>query len=131
MVQLNVLSGRQAGRQMVVRHFPFRIGRAVENELPLDDDGVWDRHLTLGLERGKGFTFAAVSNALASVNDELQQTAVLRNGDVVTLGSVKIQFWLAAARQRSWRAGEVFVWLLVAAVTAGQFVLIYWLLGME
>jgi pSer/pThr/pTyr-binding forkhead associated (FHA) protein len=131
MVQLNVLSGKKAGCQTIVRHFPCRIGRAAESELPLDDDGVWDRHLTLDFQRGTGFTFAIASDALASVNGQPLQIAVLRNGDIVTLGSVKLQFWLAAPRQRSWRSGEYLVWLLVAAVTAGQFVLIYWLLGME
>ena len=47
MVQLNILSGKAAGSQPVVRRFPFRIGRAPENELKLDDDGVWDQHLAL------------------------------------------------------------------------------------
>ena len=131
MVQLDILSGKTAGRQFMVRRFPFRIGRAANNELALDDDGVWDRHLTLDLQRGRGFTCAAAGSALASVNGQPVQCAVLRNGDVVTLGSVKLQFWLAAARQRGWRATELFVWLLIAGVVASQFALIYWLLAME
>jgi len=131
MVQLNVLSGRTAGRQLVVRRFPFHIGRAPENELALDDDGIWDRHLTLDLQRGQGFTCAAAVNALVSANGQPVQTTVLRNGDIITLGSVKLQFWLAAARQRAWGAGELFVWLLVAGVIASQFALIYWLLAMD
>ena len=39
-----------------------------------------------------------------------------------------MQFWLAAARQRGLRSRELFVWALIAAVTAGQIALIYWLL---
>ncbi len=128
MVQLNILSGKKAGGQAVARRFPFHIGRAAGNELQLDDDGIWDRHLTLEFQRGAGFTLTTASNALASVNREPAQTAVLRNGDLITLGSVQLQFWLGAARQRGLRTGEYFVWALVVAVTFAQFVLIYWLI---
>ena len=128
MIQFNILSGKKAGAQSAARHFPFRIGRAPENELQLDDDGVWDQHLTLEFNRQKGFTLATAPNALAAVNGEPVQTATLHNGDVITVGSAKLQFWMAAARQRGLRLREAFVWMLLAAVTAGQFALIYWLL---
>ena len=48
----------------------------------------------------QGFTLTTAPNALASVNSQPVQTAVLRNGDIITLGSAKLQFWLGAARQR-------------------------------
>jgi len=131
MIQLNVLSGRTAGGQTVVRHFPFSIGRAPGNDLQLADAGVWDRHLALNLEKPEGFTLTAAPNALAAVNHQPVQTARLRNGDVITFGSVKIQFWLAAVRQRGLRLRELFVWALLALVTLGQFALIYWLPGMD
>ena len=127
MIQLNILSGRKAGAQSAARRFPFRIGRAAENELQLEDDGIWDRHLTLEFSRQKGFTLATASNALAAINGNPVQTAILRNGDIITLGSAKLQFWLAAARQRSLHLREAFVWALLVAVTAAQFALIYWL----
>ena len=128
MVQLNILSGKKAGGQTVARHFPFHIGRAAGNELQLDDDGVWDRHLTLEFQREAGFTLSTASDALASVNSRPAQTAVLRNGDLITLGSVQLQFWLGAVRQRGLRASEFLVWMLVVAVTFAQFSLIYWLI---
>ncbi|MFZ1072021.1 MAG: FHA domain-containing protein [Verrucomicrobiia bacterium] len=128
MIQLNILSGKEAGSQTVVRRFPFCIGRAAGNELQLDDDGVWDRHLTLEFQRESGFTLKTATNALASVNSQPVQTAVLRNGDLITLGSVKLQFWLGAARQRGLHTGEFFVWTIVVAVTFAQFSLIYWLI---
>lgn len=128
MIQLNVLSGKKAGCPTVVRRFPFSIGRAAANDLQLDDAGVWDRHLVLNLEKPEGFTLAATPNALAAVNHQPVQTARLRNGDLITFGSVKLQFWLAAVRQHGLRYHELFIWALVAIVTAGQFVLIYWLL---
>lgn len=129
MVQLNVLSGKKAGSQTVVRRFPFRIGRAPQNDLPLDDDGVWDSHLALELQRDNDrFILVVAPNALATVNNQSIETAPLRNGDIISLGSVKLQFWLAAVKQRGLRLRELFVWALLLLVTLAQFVLIYWLL---
>lgn len=128
MIQLSVLSGKQAGTQAVARCFPFRIGRAAENELQLEDDGVWDRHLTLEFQPQSGYNLTTAANAIATVNGESVQNRILRNGDTITAGSVKIQFWLAAARQGSLVARESFVWALMGGVTAGQVALIYWLL---
>jgi hypothetical protein len=127
MIQLNVLSGKKAGSQTVVRHFPFRVGRAAGNQLQLEDDGVWDRHLALELQGG-GFNLAVAPGALVAVNGGPFQNQMLRNGDTITLGSAKLQFWLAAARQRGLRWRELFVWALIAAVTAAQIALIYRLL---
>jgi pSer/pThr/pTyr-binding forkhead associated (FHA) protein len=125
MVQLNILSGKTAGSQQVVRRFPFHIGRAAGNELQLDDDGVWDRHLTLEFVKSEGFVLATAAQALATVNGHPVQSVRLRNGDIISFGSVKMRFWLAAARQRALRMREWFVWAVMAAITAGQFVLIY------
>jgi pSer/pThr/pTyr-binding forkhead associated (FHA) protein len=128
MIQLNILSGKQAGTVTVARHFPFHIGRAPEKALRLEDDGVWDQHLTLEFNRQKGFTLTTAPNALTTINGESVQTAILRNGDIITLGSAKLQFWLAAARQHGLLLREAFVWALLTAVTAAQFALIYWLI---
>jgi pSer/pThr/pTyr-binding forkhead associated (FHA) protein len=127
MIQLNVLSGKKAGTRAVVRHFPFCIGRAAGNQLQLEDAGVWDEHLTVEFDSQTGFNLAAAPNALITIDAEPVQNRVLRNGDIITLGSVKIQFWLAAARQGSLRLRESFVWALVLVVTLFQFVLLYWL----
>jgi pSer/pThr/pTyr-binding forkhead associated (FHA) protein len=128
MIQLNILSGKKAGTQSVARHFPFHVGRAAGNELQLEDDGVWDRHLTLEFHPQSGFSLNTAPQALATVNGEPVQAVVLRNGDAITVGSVKIQFWLAPARQGSLRLREDFVWTLLALVTLGQFALLYWLI---
>ena len=123
MIQLNILSGKKAGTRTMARHFPFRIGRAADNELQLEDDGVWDRHLTIELNPQSGFSVVTAPEALTTVNGVPVQNTVLRNGDAITAGSVKIQFWLAAARQGSLRLRENFVWFLLALVTFGQFIL--------
>ena len=127
MIQLDVLSGKKAGSRTVVRRFPFRVGRAPGSHLQLDDDGVWDQHFALELQSG-GFNLAVAPNALVAVNGGPFQNQTLRNGDIITIGSAKLQFWLAAARQRGLRFRELFVWTLIITVTAAQIALIYWLI---
>ncbi len=131
MIELHILAGKKAGSQSVVRRFPFRIGRASGNDLQLNDDGMWDQHLTLEFHRREGFKLAAAQNALVMVNNQPVQTALLRNGDVITLGSAKFQFWLAAARQRGLWLRERFVWALLVVVLLCQFALVYWLLRLD
>jgi pSer/pThr/pTyr-binding forkhead associated (FHA) protein len=127
MVQLRILSGKMAGDIQVVRRFPFLIGRSTENNLCLDEPGIWDRHLTLGFQKKQGFTLETAPEALATVNGQPQKSARLRNGDIISFGSAKIQFWLAPVPLRGLRLREMIVWVLLAAVTAVQIALIYWL----
>jgi pSer/pThr/pTyr-binding forkhead associated (FHA) protein len=128
MIQLRILSGHTAGDTLVVRRFPFRIGRTAENDLQLEVPGVWDRHFTLEFQKAEGFRLQTAPDAFVAVNEERQQSARLRNGDIISFGSVKIQFWLAAPSQRGLQLREFSVWFLIAAITALQFFLIYRLL---
>jgi pSer/pThr/pTyr-binding forkhead associated (FHA) protein len=128
MVQLNILAGKKAGTQSVTRRFPFRIGRAAQSDLQLEDDGVWDQHLVLEFQKQEGFKLTTSANALVTINGESVQNKFLRNGDTITIGSAKLQFWLAAAQQRGLRLRESFVWALLLFVTLGQFALLYWLI---
>ncbi len=127
MVQLLILSGKMAGENHFIRHFPFLIGRSRENHLCLDDAGIWERHLKLVFQKKEGFTLETAAEALATVNGQPQKSTRLRNGDIISIGSAKIQFWLAPARLRGLGLREILVWLLVAAVIASQLGLIYWL----
>jgi len=127
MVQLCILSGKKAGNQTVVRRFPFSIGRSAGNDLLLDDDGIWEKHLTLEFQGREQFVVQTAAGALVALNQQSVQSAPLRNGDILSLGSVKLQFWLAATSQRSLKLRESMVWSLLAAVTAAQLALIYWL----
>lgn len=124
MIHLYILSGKKAGSQAVASRFPFHIGRAAQNELLLEDDGVWDEHLTLSFQKKEGFHLTAASEAIAAVNGKQVEDIILRNGDIITLGSAKIQFWLAPAPQRSLRFRENLVWVLLILVTVGQLVLL-------
>lgn len=127
MVQLRILSGPKAGGFQAVRRFPFHVGRAADNDLCLDGSGIWDYHFALDFGQPDGFTLRTFDQAFATVNDQPQTSAPLRNGDIISFGSAKIQFWLAATGQRGLRGRELFVWLLLLAVTAGQVTLIYYL----
>lgn len=129
MIQLRILCGKKAGDTQVVRRFPFHIGRAAKSDLILDEAGVWDSHLILEFQKPEGFVLHTAADAFAAINDEHQTTSArLRNGDIISFGSAKIQFWLAAPRQHGLRQREFFVWFILAIVTAFQFVLIYRLL---
>jgi hypothetical protein len=125
MIQLHVLSGKKAGSRVAASHFPFRIGRIGQNDLLLDDDGIWDEHIVLEFRRKEGFWLVAAPDAIAAVNSKPAGEALLRNGDIVTLGSAKLQFWIAPAPQRGLRLREDFVWALLFFVALSEFVLIY------
>jgi pSer/pThr/pTyr-binding forkhead associated (FHA) protein len=124
MIQLHVLSGKKAGSRVAASHFPFRIGRMPENDLSLDDDGVWDEHIVLEFRRKEGFRLAVATEAIAAVNSKPAGDGFLRNGDIITLGSAKLQFWISPARQRGLRLRENFVWALLVFVALTEVILI-------
>ena len=129
MVQLQFLSGKHAGTTTLARRFPFVVGRNNSADLCLEQDGIWDRHLELHLRIPDGFVLKADPRALTSVNGQPVQQAFLRNGDLIEVGPLKIQFWLSETRQRGLRTREFLTWFALAALCAGQIVLIYALLS--
>lgn len=128
MIQLKILSGKMAGNVQVVRHFPFCIGRAVAADLRLEEPGVWEQHLALAFDPAQGFVLSTQTNALATVNGWPIQSVILRNGDTIEIGSLKIRFWIGETRQSALQIYEALVWATIAAVTLAQAGLIYWLL---
>ncbi len=120
MVQLNVLSGKLAGRIVRARRFPFRVGRAAASDLRLESDGVWDQHLTLDCRLADGFVVDSGSDALTRLNGERVQRATLRNGDILEIGCEKVQFWLSAPRQRGLALRECLTWLGLVLVVASE-----------
>jgi pSer/pThr/pTyr-binding forkhead associated (FHA) protein len=127
MVELRVLTGKQAGAVVVARRFPWRIGRAPDTDLRLEESGVWDHHLELSFKVPDGVGLSRQPDAFATVNGQVFQQTLLRNGDLIELGPVKIRFWLSEPRQLSLRLREGSTWLLLALLLAVQIALVYWL----
>ena len=116
MVQLQILSGKQAGTRWMARRFPVRVGRVAANDLRLEEDGVWDQHCVLNFDPAEGFILTAQPDALLTINQEPARSARLRNGDCIELGSARLQFWLNETPQYGQRWREGFVWTLVVAI---------------
>lgn len=116
MVQLRVLNGSRAGTAHSASRFPCTIGRASGDDLQLAEAGVWENHLQLNLQVPDGFRLSRLGQGRASVNGTEFDELVLHNGDVIELGAVKVQFWLAEVRQSSNRMRETLVWLGLAAL---------------
>ena len=128
MIQLQILSGKSAGSEVVVRHFPFLIGRGAGAGLRLEEPGVWERHLEIQFRGGEGFAFSSQNAALTLVNGVAVETGILRNGDVIEAGSVQLRFWLARSEQKSLRLREWLTWASLFFLSAIQIALIIRLL---
>jgi pSer/pThr/pTyr-binding forkhead associated (FHA) protein len=125
MVLLKILSGKMAGGESVARHFPFRIGRSASADLRLEEAGVWDEHAVLAFDPSAGFVLKLHEDALAAVNGRPCREAVLRNGDEIEFGALKLRFWLGASRQFRLGPREWLVWAAIVLVTAAEVALIY------
>jgi hypothetical protein len=129
MVQLKILSGKKAGETWVTRRFPVHLGRAAGADLQLEEEGVWDQHLSIEFRPREGLFLKPAANALVAVNTLPTEEVLLRNGDLIELGSVKLQFWLSETCQTGLGARETLTWAGVAAVFLAQVGLLYWLLS--
>ena len=125
MVELSILSGKQAGASVAARRFPFLVGRAADSGLRLDDEGVFDRHFAIRMEPPEGFVLVVQPQAYVGVNGQTAQQTRLKSGDVISAGSVKISFALSAAPQRDLRFREALVWFGLAFLCIAQVVLVY------
>lgn len=124
MVQLQILSGNRTGTKFLGTRFPIHVGRADDSDFPLCEPGVWPRHFQIAWQT-EGLTLEAEPDALISVNDAAVKRTVLRNGDVITLGSLKIRFSLSAVRQSSMASREGLTWVGLAALCLAQVALVY------
>jgi hypothetical protein len=126
-VQLQLLSGQRRGTVFRAAHFPIRAGREAGLDLPLDEPGVWQRHFLIDW-LAEGLVLQAEEGALLSLNDTPVQRARLRNGDIITLGAVKMRFSLSPVRQSSLALREWLTWIALGALCLGQIALVYWLI---
>jgi pSer/pThr/pTyr-binding forkhead associated (FHA) protein len=123
-VQLQLLTGDRRGTIFRSAHFPIRAGRAPESDLSLDEPGVWQRHFVIDW-RAEGLILEAEPEALLSINDTSVQRALLRNGDIITLGASKIRFSFSPVRQSSLAPREWLTWIALGALCLGQVALVY------
>ena len=89
---------------------------------------MWDQHLQIDFKQAEGIVLSALPNALVTVNGQSVHQTVLRNGDSIDIGSLRMRFWLSETRQVGLRFREGLTWAGIAAICLGQVGLIYWLL---
>lgn len=130
MVELRILSGKQAGASVVARRFPFLVGRAADAGLRLEDEGVFDRHFNIQFRAGEGFILLGEPDAVTAVNNQTTKETRLRSGDVIHAGSATIGFALSPMTQRTLRFREAFVWVMLVVLCLLQVVIIYKLLDL-
>jgi pSer/pThr/pTyr-binding forkhead associated (FHA) protein len=128
MLQLEILTGKQAGFLWDSRRFPVRVGRGASCDLQIEAEGVWEQHFEITMNPATGFHLNVHPNAVVMVNQVPVTEARLKNGDVLTAGAAKFSFRLSPPRQRSLKLREWSVWLLLVGVTVGQILLVDWLL---
>ncbi len=124
MLQIRAIAGTRQATVWEAETFPLQIGRSVRSDIRLEEAGVWDEHAEVGFDAEEGFLLNGYAGALLRVNGESVEQVRLRNGDIIELGSVKLQCWLSEVKRRnlSWR--ERFVWFLLFLVTILQLILI-------
>ena len=128
LAQLQFLSGQPRRHYIWPDEFPVRLGRGGDCALRIEEEGVWEHHVTIELDDENRFQLKRISDASVMVNDEpMTDDQPLVNGDVLGLGSVKLQFWLGTVQQQRLSTREAAVWALLAAVTAVQVCLLLWL----
>jgi predicted component of type VI protein secretion system len=126
MVQLQILSGRRAGAKFDSSSLPITLGRSAQSDLSLEEPGVWPTHCKIQW-RQEGLVLEVEPGALASVNGAPMPRALLRNGDLITLGGVNLRFSFSPIRQSSAALREWLTWIGLGALCLGQVAAIYWL----
>ncbi len=129
LAQLTILNGKQARQTVTLPEGALMIGRASDCQLHMVEKGVWERHVQIRLRPEEGFFLHPLPPASTLVNSEpVLAPRLLRNGDVLDVGEVKLRFWLGPVQQESLSHRETFFWMLLVALFAAQLWLI-WKLG--
>ncbi|MGE3311574.1 MAG: FHA domain-containing protein [Limisphaerales bacterium] len=107
-------------RVVEIQRTPFVIGRSPAAGLSLNRPGIFDAHLTVRVAPGEGWVVETGDGALALVEGRPFQRHRLRNGDVIDIGNLPLQFVLAPVRRKSLVAWSVLFWLLIGLIVAAQ-----------
>lgn len=125
MVQLLILDGSKAGTHWPAPGLPFSIGRSPQDTLRLEEDGVWDSHARVELRDRRRAVLTSGAQALTAVNGEATQEAILRSGDIIQIGSIRLHFSLSPAAHRGLRFREALTWIGIALMALVQVALVY------
>ena len=125
MLRFQILSGHKAGAEFIADKFPVTVGRSPSADLSLDDAGVWDKHFEIHFKRGQGLNLKPYPDAIVAINEEpvKEPEITLHNGDLISLGALKLRFGLSPVRQRGLFLREALVWLAFFALFALQAVI--------
>lgn len=124
MVEIRVVSGKNAGRKANPSQFPFSIGRSSKTGLCLSDPGIWDHHASVLQAEDGAFFLKPGPGAVVNIDGQTPQEHRLRNGDVFACGAAQLQFWIAPAPARSLTPVELSLWGLVASVVTAEVALL-------
>ena len=125
MVQLQILNGSKAGTRWVAGRLPFSVGRSPTDNLRLEDAGVWEHHCRIELRQDSRAALVAIPDALTAVDGLPAQDTLLRSGNVIELGSLRLQFGLSPTSHRSLRLRETVTWIGIVLLSLAQVALIY------
>ena len=128
MLQIHVLSGTQAGQRYRIGQFPSIIGRSSSAGIRMEEPGIWEKHLSIDLDSSGAFIVKIFPGALTSLNGRSIETAFLRNGDVIEIGSAQLRVWLSETAQKTLAFREWLTWMGIALVTITEVGLVCWLL---
>lgn len=91
----------------------------------VEENGVWDHHCQIEARDDHRIALISPTDAISAVNGQPTKEAILRNGDIVQLGALQLQFSLSPTTHRGLRFRETMTWVCLAAITLGQVALIY------
>jgi pSer/pThr/pTyr-binding forkhead associated (FHA) protein len=125
MIELVGLTDPVRGRRYTIRRLPAFLGRNPDSDVALEAPGVWDRHLRFDWDRAQGILVSSLGAAGLWVNDQPVREARLRNGDILTVGGVRLRFQLSPTSVRPRLVSSAVAWLVVFGVMALEL----WLMG--
>lgn len=101
-VSLTIISGPHRGQSFMMKSHKLKIGRELDNDLALPDDPKVSRHHAEIRLMASGVHIQNLSerNGLL-VDGQPSQSAILRNGSVLSLGDTEIQFEVQAPQVQS------------------------------
>lgn len=118
----------QGARVVAMDRMPFVVGRGPEAALTVEAPGVWERHLSFDLVRGKGLVVSVGPGAVAYVEGRAFDHHRVRNGDEVKAGVLRLRVSVGPPRRKRLKVGDWMLWGMLALVSAGQGVVVWWML---